>query len=705
MKQIRLWLLGTAVVLLTAILGYILIISLGDYVIDDKKLVLNSASRIVDEQGNEISKLYTENRELVSISKVPSYVQQAFVATEDARFYEHHGVDFPSVFRALYKDILVRGKVEGGSTITQQLAKNVFLTNEKTLLRKTKELIIALNLERRYTKQQLLEMYLNQIYFGHGVYGIEAAAKFYFSKNVQALTVEEGALLAALPKGPNTYSPVLHPEKSKERRDTVLSLMHEEGYISAEDAVRYQGKTLSLHVTKTEREQAYLSYIDMVFQEAEDLYGLSYEEVLRGGYTFVVSMDPDIQKTAYKLFQNESSFPGTDGDAEGAFVLMDSKTGGIRAAIGGRNYVPRGWNRVFVKRQPGSVLKPLLVYAPALEAKEYKPYSLLTNERQSFHGYMPRNYDDHYSKEITMYDAIKESANIPAVWLLDHLGLETAKQPLEKAGIFIEEQGLSAALGGLKEGTSPLEIVKLYRSFSAGGKVIEPHVIRQIVNRNGDTIATATPKETQIFSKQTAWYMTRMLEGAVKEGTAQAGQYGGALAGKTGTTSLPGNNKGARDVWFAGYTPSLVGAVWMGYDRTDSEHYLVGGSNYPTRLFKKVLTDAHAEVFAKFPQPKDVENVEEPIRLDKLENVRVKLVFTPFGLFTAKVTWTPLPDKRVQYRVYKKEGSSSILIGTVTGKGEFNAKYINIFSVPEFYVVPFNPQTKQEGEKTESVHP
>ena len=225
------------------------------------------------------------------------------------------------------------------------------------------------------------------------------------------------------------------------------------------------------------------------------------------------------------------------------------------------------------------------------------------------------------------------------------------------------------------------------------------------MNRNGDTIATAAPKETQIFSKQTAWYMTRMLEGAVKEGTAQAGEYEGALAGKTGTTSLPSNSTGARDVWFAGYTPSLVGAVWMGYDRTDSEHYLVGGSNYPTRLFKKVLTDAHAEVFAKFPQPKDVENVEEPIRLDKLENVRVKLVFTPFGLFTAKVTWTPLPDKRVQYRVYKKEGSSSILIGTVTGKGEFNAKYINIFSVPEFYVVPFNPQTKQEGEKTESVHP
>lgn len=705
MRKIKWTVISGVAVLVVAIVLYKLIVLAGSYMMDEKQLVFHSSSRIVDQQGKEITKLYVENRELVPIEQIPKYVQQAFIVVEDARFYEHYGIDYPSVFRALYKDILAREKVEGGSTITQQLVKNVFLTHEKTFTRKLKEVAIALQLEQKYTKAQLLEMYMNHIYFGHGAYGIQAAAKLYFNKNVEQLTVEEGAMLAGLPKAPNGYSPFLHPEKSKERRDLVLSLMHKQGYVSAEESVRYQGKTIALYKNLDERELAYMPYVDMVVDEAARVYGLSHQEVLRGGYTFVVSMDEKIQKVAYDQFQDARNFPGKDNGVQGAFLLMDNATGGIKAAIGGREYVPRGFNRVFAKRQPGSVLKPLIVYAPALETKKYNPYSLLTNEQTAFDGYEPRNYNHRYTKEVTMYDALLESANVPAVSLLHELGAEEGKQYLEKGNIHIADSGLSMALGGLKEGVSPFELVKMYRAFLANGKIIEPHVIEKVLDRHGAVIGESPKGETKIFSKQTAWYMTKMLEGVVEEGTAKAGIYSGALAGKTGTTSISNQSEGTRDVWFVGYTPSLVGAVWIGYDRTDKEHQLQDGKLSATVLFKKILTKANIQDNMKFKQPKGVETIGKPIRLSKIENIEAKLSFSPFGLFTTKLSWTPLSDKRVIYRIYKIEKGVHTHVGTVTGIGEYEDKFTNIFAKPSFYIVPYNPQTNQEGEKTKVAKP
>ncbi|MGG0187282.1 transglycosylase domain-containing protein [Bacillus rhizoplanae] len=699
------FLIGFVSIFIFAIVLYKLIIFAGDYMMDEKRLVFHSSSRIVDQEGKEITKLYVENRELVHIEDIPTFVQQSFLAAEDSRFYKHHGVDFSSIIRAFYKDILAGEKVEGGSTITQQLVKNVFLSHEKTLFRKMKEVAIAFHLEQKYTKQQLLEMYLNHIYFGHGAYGIQAAAKFYFNKDAQQLTVEEGAMLAALPKAPNSYSPFLHPEKSKERRDLILSLMHKQGYLSAEETVRYQGKTIALHTNRNEQELAYMPYIDMVVDEAARTYGLSHQEVLRGGYTFVVAMDDKMQKVAYEQLQNVRNFPMQDDEMQGAVLLMDSKTGGIRAAVGGRHYLARGLNRIYAKRQPGSVLKPLLVYAPALETKKYTPYSLLTNEQSSFDGYEPHNYNNQYSKEVTMYDALLESANVPAVSLLHEIGVEEGMRYLEKGDIYIPEHGLSTALGGLKEGVSPFELVKMYRAFVAGGKIVEPHVIEKVLNRHGEIIGQATGKEIKIFSKQTAWYMTKMLEGVVKEGTAQDGVYQGPLAGKTGTTSLPNQETGARDVWFVGYTPDLVGAVWMGYDRTDDKHYVRGSSAYPTKLFKTILAKVNVQGEKKFVQPRGVETIGMPIRLSKVDGLEAKLMFTPLGLFTAKLTWNQLPDKRVQYRIYKIGNGKATHIDTVTGKGEYEVKFMNVFKAPRFYVVPFNPQTNREGEKTKEVKP
>ncbi len=703
-------LLSISILFFTFVLGlfgYLLILSAGDYVVDEKKLVMDSASKLVDENGNTITKLYLENRDLVDIKNIPVHVQQAFIAVEDSRFYKHHGIDVKAILRALYKDILAGGKVEGGSTITQQLAKNVFLTSDKTWLRKTKEVIISINLEKKYSKQKLLEMYLNRIYLGHGAYGIQSASKLYFNKDVSELTMAEGAILAALPKAPSTYSPLVNADKSIERRNLILSLMESQGYLTPEETVRYQGKTLTLNVHHHKKDPALLTYIDMVLQEAKEVYSLTNEELLRGGYTITVPLNKNVQETAYDLFQDSSYFPGTDENAEGAFVLLDNKTGGVISILGGRNYVEKGLNRSIVKRQPGSTIKPLAVYGPALDEREFKPYSLLVDKKLAYGKYEPENYNDIYKEEISMYDAVIESANAPAVWTLNQLGIETGKKYLGKSGISIPDEGLSIALGGLQQGISPLDMAKAYRAFAAGGKIIKPHFIKKIIDRNGKVVGTADYEEKEVFSKQTAWYMTRMLEAVVKSGTGRSGYYNGALAGKTGTTNYPHKEGAAKDAWFVGFTPTVVGALWMGYDSTDEEHYLKYGSSYSTKLFKEILTKSNLSQQSSiaFTTPEDVEELESPIRIKEVNDLHANLTFKPFGLFTIQLNWTPLADRRVEYRIYEKSSTDLKYIGSVKGEGNYEIENVNIFTLPTLCVIPYNPQTDQEGLESNLVRP
>lgn len=693
-------------IVIFALLGYLFIIFMGNYVIDDEKLVMDTASKLVDDQGNEITKLYIENRELVDIAEIPKYVQQAFISVEDQRFYEHHGIDVKSIGRALYKDILAGGKVEGGSTITQQLAKNIFLTNDKTWLRKTKEAIIAVNLENRYSKSKLLEMYLNQVYFGHGAYGIKAAADLYFHKDVSELTLEEGALLAGIPKAPSTYSPISNIEKSKERRNTILSLMGDQHYISYDEVVRTQGKTVKLLVNKKQENPWLTTYIDMVFGEAKEKYALSNEELLRGGYTIKVPLQVNLQKSAYELFQKTDYFPGTDENAQGAFVLMDNESGGIIAAIGGRNYVPKGLNRLNITRQPGSTFKPIAVYAPTLEMKRFQPYSLLKDEKLSYGEYSPQNVDHQYAGEISMFDAIVSSKNAAAVWALSELGIKKSKDYLHKVGIDIKDNGLAIALGGLSEGVTPLQMANAYRTFTTNGNYSDHFLIEEIKDREGNVIALHQSQPDPVYSPQTAWDMTRMLQHVVSEGTAQYGMFNGELAGKTGTTSFPGLEGAAKDAWFVGYTENVVGAVWMGYDKTDKEHYLKHGSSYPTKLFKDILTEAEWDQNVAFTVPEGVEDLESPIRLKTIEQVYAKYTFKPLGLITLTLEWEPFADERVEYRIYESShNDEKKLVGTVKGKGYYEIPFANVFSDATYSVAPYNVQTNEEGAQTPSKKP
>ncbi|MBU5246461.1 transglycosylase domain-containing protein [Bacillus halotolerans] len=687
-----------------ALIGYISIIFLGHYVIDEKKLILHASSKIVDQNGDEVASLYTENREPVSINEIPKEVREAFISVEDKRFYEHHGIDVKSVGRAVYRDILAGGKVEGASTITQQLAKNIFLTHDKTFLRKTKEVIIAINLERDYSKDKLLEMYLNQLYFGHGVYGIQAASHYYFNKEVKDLSVSEGAVLAAIPKAPSTYSPVLHPDKSKERRDTILGMMNDQGYISAKEAVSAQGRTLGLNVKKQSETPWFDSYIDLVIQEAEDKYSISGEQLLQGGYTIKVPLDSKLQKTAYQVMKEGSYYPGTDQDAEGSAVFINNKTGGVEAAIGGRDYTAKGYNRVTAVRQPGSTFKPLAVYGPAMQEKKFKPYSLLKDELQSYGDYTPKNYDGRYEGEVTMSDAITYSKNAPAVWTLNEIGVETGKSYLKANGIDIPDEGLALALGGLEKGVSPLQLAGAFHTFAANGTYTEPYFISNITDEDGETIADHKEEGKRVFSKQTSWNMTRMLQQVVKKGTATSGTYHGDLAGKTGSTSYTGVSGATKDAWFAGYTPNITGAVWMGYDKTDQNHYLKGGSAYPTRMFKDILTQA-GETGSAFAKPKKVKELESPIELEPVKTLTADYTFRAAGLFTIELKWDAQEDDRAVYRIYVNKDGKETLLDSVEGKGSYEIPYANLFSGASYKVVPYNTQTKKEGEGTDYVQP
>ncbi|MDN4526929.1 PBP1A family penicillin-binding protein [Fictibacillus sp. NE201] len=691
-------------IFIAGFMGYLFILMAGDYVVDDKDLVMSSASKLVDMKGNTITRIYSENRELVSGKEIPDEVKDAFVAVEDTRFYEHHGLDFRSIARAIYRDIAAGHKVEGGSTITQQLTKNVFLSHEKSLLRKTKEAVIAINLERRYSKDKILEMYLNQIYFGHGAYGIQAASKFYFNKDVSELTLEEGAMLAGMPKAPSHYSPIEHREASKKRRDLVLDLMANQHFITAEQAVRAKGRTISLNLHKEERNPALTTYIDMVLKEATDRYHLSREEMRKGGYKVVVPMQKDTQNALYQTFLKPDYFVGTGNERpEGAMVLMDADTGGIIAAQGGRGYLTEGLNRVNVNRQPGSSFKPLAVYAPALETKAYKPYSMLKDEQLSYKGYKPKNYDGKYRGKVSMAEAIRDSINAPAVWLLNELGIDQSKAALKKLGMDIPDKGLGIALGGLDHGVSPYQMMAAYRSFARDGKTIKPYVIAKIYDRNGELVGKASHKEKKVFKKQTAWYMTRMLQQVVEKGTGKSGNAGTELAGKTGTTNYEGVPHANKDAWFVGYTPKVVGAAWIGYDRTTNESYLNTSSEKATLLFKDVISQMPSQRALTFKKPKGVKELDPPVDLIRISDLKASFALGSFGVPGIKLSWTPSDDERLQYKIYAIKDGESTHVDTVIGKGSYTVSGRYLFSMPKFYVVPLNPQTDQEGEPSNSV--
>lgn len=691
-------------VIVLGIVGYASMIYFGSLVIDEEQFLLDLTTTITTSDGEEIAEIYNENRKYAAIEHLPEHVKDAYVAIEDRRFYKHDGINIKSVMRAVYRNIIAMGKVEGASTITQQLAKNLFLYNDKTWSRKIKETMAALYLERNLTKEEILELYMNEIYFGHGIYGIRTAANFYFSKEVSELSIAEAAMLAGLAKAPNGYSPINYPEKALKRRNVVLEAMENAGMISVETKQFEQGKTLGLELNEKEDKPWADSYVDLVIKEAQEKRQISIDHLRRGGYRIEVGMKEGIQKTAFEKFTEGNYFPGNTAGAEGAFIMMEQDTGKIVSAIGGREFQLGDLNRVTVKRQPGSTFKPIAVYGPALmQSEKYTPFTLLPDEPSVNENYPVANVDGVYKKTASMYQSIVESKNVPAVWLLNQIGVKHAKGYLEKMNISIPDKGLAVALGGLSEGVTPLDMMESYRTFAADGKAVDSFAIERIYDKNDSLIYEAEKKEREVFRPQVAWDMTEILSEAVKEG-AENNDFSKALAGKTGTTQHPHVENEIKDAWFVGFTPEYVMAAWMGFDTSDKAHYLTGGSSHPTRLTKDILSemDQVEPLEESFIKPANVEALPKPIQIEPVKNVAAKYEFGSLSLVKAKITWEGLKDDRVVYRIYEDCDGVDKRIGEVKGETEY---IINnaLFKHNKYYIVTYDPLTKLESAKSETV--
>ncbi|GKU84700.1 transglycosylase domain-containing protein [Niallia sp. NCCP-28] len=591
-------LLALLVVILLSILYFTYLASQAN--VSTLKAGLSQATVIYDKDGDEATRIKTDRTEGVEISELPDYVPGAVVAIEDERFYQHNGFDIKGIARVFFKNILAGRITGGGSTITQQLTKNALLSSEQTYKRKAEELFLAVEIEKHYKKDEILQMYLNHVYFGSGAWGIDTASKKYFNKSIKDVSISEAALLAGLLQAPSALDPYKNYDGAMKRRNIVLSKMKEQNIITNKEYKKAVGEKIILEDgggSFIKREYPY--YTDAVIDEAISLYGLTQDELLKRGYEIYTEMDQNLQSTLEKTFDRDYLFPSSSDDAlvQGGSVLLDPETGGIRGLVGGRGeHVFRGFNRATqIKAQPGSTLKPLAVYTPALE-EGYKVTSKLQDKPFKKGDYEPQNFTKTYQGEVPMYEALEKSLNVPAVWLLDKIGLDKGLDSLERFGIPLdkEDEYLGVALGGMHKGVSPLQMAEAYSTFPNEGVRMESHLITKIVGPTGKVIAEYKPKSTKVTSKSVADNMTSMLLDVIKTGTGQGAQVTGfQIAGKTGSTQLPFNATGTKDQWFVGYTPNLVGAMWLGYDKTDQQHYLESKSSGDVvPIFKTIMDQA-----------------------------------------------------------------------------------------------------------------
>lgn len=628
----HIFLLGISSIVL-AIIGLFSILLNQDIDISKLKTDLMQPTVIYDVNGKEASKISANKTEGVPINKIPKHVREAVLAIEDRRFYEHGGVDYKGIMRAAYENLTKGGITQGGSTITQQLAKITLLTPEQTLKRKLKEVAVAKEIEYKYSKNEILEMYLNQIYFGHGAWGIQNASRAYFGKTVEDLSISEAAMLAGLIHAPSVLDPYKNKKAADDRQHVVLKQMKRYGFITEKEYEEAKSEKIVLRKESDPLKGKYPYYVDQVIVEATEKYGMDQDELLTGGYKIYTELDQRMQKATEEVYQKDELFTrgsNPDEQVQSGSVTLDPKTGGIRALVGGRgDHVFLGYNRATqLKAQPGSTMKPLAVYTPALE-EGYKITDFLEDEEMEFAGgYAPKNYNGEYAGQVPMFEAVIESKNIPAVWLLNEIGIQKGLDSAEKFGIPMEEgdRKLGLALGGLERGTSPLQMASAYSVFVNDGKRTDAHVITKIINANGTEVAAYKKKETKVTTKKIAKDITTMLKGVVdnSEGTGTNAKVDGRdVAGKTGTTQVNDVNikNAVKDQWFVGYSPNLVTAVWTGYDKTTSSQYLLTdrsrGSNI---VFKEMMSESLKYVDEEEFDVPTIDDLNKQVKKERFKN-------------------------------------------------------------------------------------
>lgn len=583
------------------------------------------SSQVFDSHGRLITTLHSDqNRLPIDINKVPQNLQNAFIAAEDNRFYEHIGIDPIGIFRAIFANLTNRGIAQGGSTITQQLAKNAFLSQEQTLKRKIQEAMLALEIEHKYSKKEILEMYMNQIYFGQGAYGIQTAAKTYFNKDVNELTLTQCAMLAGLPKSPNYYSPFNNLNEAKKRKNVVLDQMVKYGYVSAAEAEDAKNQDLGLSKSHQSKEaDEYASFIDYVSQQVAKKYG--DDALYKEGLKIYTTMDVDKQHAAVRAMRNlPNNYTDENGltQPQAAIVSIDPKTGHILAMVGGRGQ--DSFNRASMAvRQPGSAFKPF-VYLTALQ-HDMTPDTTMDDKPVTYGGWSPKNAGGSYSGTMTLSDALAHSVNTIAVQLADQVGTKNIIANAKKMGITTldaKDDNLAMALGGLTKGVTPLEMASAYGTFANKGVHVKPTAIVKILDRNGNVLEDSSTLEkeetkTRVMSEREAYEMTTMLEGVIDHGTGTAAAIGRPAAGKTGTTD---DNK---DAWFVGYTPDIVTAVWIGDDTGSHSLGEVYGGTIPAEIWKDYMSSATSdESGGDFSAPSGMERRKETTSSSSSSSVR-----------------------------------------------------------------------------------
>ena len=590
----------------------------------DETLIPDAASQFYDINGNVIYTTLSEERRIpVTIDKIPKHVQQAFIAIEDNRFYEHSGIDYRGTARALVSTLSGR-EVQGGSTITQQLAKNAFLTQERSIVRKIKEAFIAKELEHKYTKDEILTMYLNQIYFGQGAYGIESASMYYFGKHVQNLDVAEAATLAAIPKSPNYYNPFENPKESKNSQELVIDQMVKYGFISADSATKAKAKKLVYSTSHKQKNNPRGYFFDMISQKV--IAEVGADALYKGGLKIYTTLDMDMQIAAEKAMHHLPSYY-TDGNKltqpQMALAAVDPKTGYVKAMIGGRGQDK--FNRATLAvRQPGSAFKPF-VYLTAMQ-NGFTPASIIEDKEEEFaKGWKPQNSDMQWHGKVSLRTALKRSFNVPTIKLAREVGVDKIVANVEKMGISTlvdsgaySDVNLAMALGGLSKGVNPLEMASAYGVFATNGLYSKPIALLKIVDRDGKVLYQAKTQAKRVVDAASAYLTTNMLQDVLVSGTAGGMGIGRPAAGKTGTTDT------YIDAWFVGYTPDLSTAVWVGDDNNKPMQRMYG-SGAPLSIWHEFMINALASTpRTGFSNPGVVVPAEPEIKQDEEEKDKDK---------------------------------------------------------------------------------
>ncbi len=570
---------------------------------DKNKLQYSTSQVYMTDKNNEPIKLDYIQQKNLTFNEIPKSTINAFISIEDKNFYSHHGINYKRIAKAAIKNLSRMKFSEGASTITQQLIKNTHLTSEKTFKRKFNELILARQLEKNLSKDEIITAYLNAIYFGNGTFGINEAAQRYFSKNTTDLTLTESATLAGIIKSPKTYSPVLNPENCIKRRNLVLKEMYKDKKISYEDYVNSTQSNLNLKLNKNFL--GYNDYYNACIDEACKILKITEKDLLVKKYKINTYLDQDLQDKVCSEIDNLQNYTN-NSNCDGLILTIDNKTGGITSFAGKSDY-----NLLNINRQPGSVFKPIISYSPAIENDIISEITPILDEKININGYIPHNYGNKFHGWVSAKCALANSYNIPSIKILEYLGIDKAKSFAKKMGITFDknDSGHSLALGGLTKGIKIKDIVNCYQAFANNGKFIKSSFIKSILTQDGKTIYANTEYEKQVMKDSTAFLITDMLKESVNSGTCRKLKLKNLdIASKTGTVGNV-DSTGNTDAWNISYTPSQTMCVWLGSTNSTPLSNKITGSNAPTAIAQSIYKNTKNDN-QKFTIPNSIKQVE-----------------------------------------------------------------------------------------------